>query len=518
MKPWRLMRFRSFRLRIALLSGVVSGVALVCFGGLTFAVMQRINLARMDEDIKEFAHKHLTQPHGPRHWERVGDSLSFFLGDEEEDAFILLVKDRDGTLDFISANWPEELATDDFPSPDAWGSYPGVETPPRPRGRDYSNPYPPGSRGRYEEQGPPDRPQARLVGPFAEQPPPPVPLKTPEFSTREAGEAKWRIGMMGNPDLTIALGLSMRRLDAEMAQVRHALLVVLPIALLFVAAGAWWMSQRALKPIEAISGTIRRVKAMGFDQRILAQEEDREFSALIADFDDMMDWIEKSFHQAIRFSADASHELKTPLTVLQTQLEEAVDEAEPGSDEQRRYVTVAEELQRLKTITQKLLLLARIDAGELRLNLRPLNLSRLTEGIVEDTETLAPHLEVDSELCPNLWVMGDEDLMKQVIQNLAANAVKFNCEGGSIQFKLHTTDQQVQLTIANSGRGIPPEDHDKIFTRFYRADKARTRRVSGAGLGLSLAREIVRGHHGQLVLEHSSGDTTVFSLTVPTAS
>ena len=167
MKPWRLMRFRSFRLRIALLSGVVSGVALVCFGGLTFAVMQRINLARMDEDIKEFSHKHLTQPHGPRHWERVGDSLRFFLGDEEENAFILLVKDRDGTLDFISANWPEELATDDFPSPDAWGSYPDVETPPRPRGRDYSNPYPPGSRGRYEEQGPPDRPQARLVGPFA---------------------------------------------------------------------------------------------------------------------------------------------------------------------------------------------------------------------------------------------------------------------------------------------------------------------------------------------------------------
>ncbi|MCP4638995.1 MAG: hypothetical protein GY851_01105 [bacterium] len=136
---------------------------------------------------------------------------------------------------------------------------------------------------------------------------------------------------------------------------------------------------------------------------------------------------------------------------------------------------------------------------------------------MEDTETPAPQLEVDSELAADLWVTGDEELMKQVIQNLAANAVKFNRKGGFIRFKLQTSGQRVQLTIANSGRRIPNEDHARVFTRFYRGDTSRSRRVNGAGLGLSLAHEIVRAHHGELVLEHSSGDSTAFSLTLPKA-
>ena len=324
--------------------------------------------------------------------------------------------------------------------------------------------------------------------------------------------------MMGSSELTIVLGLNLRRVNAEMAQVRYGIFTAFPIALLFVAAGAWWMSQRTLKPIRAVTGAIKRIRAKGLDQRVPGEDEDREFAELIAVFNDMMDWLEKSFHQAIRFSADASHELKTPLTVLQAQLEQAVQEAEPGSDEQRRYVEFGKELQRLKSITQKLLLLSRIDAGEFKLNLRPLNLSQLLEGIVEDTEVLAPALTVEGEISDNLWVMADADLMKQVIQNLAANAVKFNHKGGFVRFKLHADDKAVEFTIANSGKGIAPEDRDKVFTRFYRGDKARTRGVSGAGLGLSLAREIIRAHQGELVLEPSTDGNTVFSLTLPRAN
>jgi len=311
--------------------------------------------------------------------------------------------------------------------------------------------------------------------------------------------------------------VNLKRVNAEMAQVRYGILTSLPIALLFVAVGAWWSSQRALKPIQAVTGVIKRIRAKGLDQRISGEEADREFAELIAVFNDMMDWLEKSFRQAIRFSADASHELKTPLTVLQAQLERAVHEAEPGSDEQRRYVAFGKELQRLKGITQKLLLLSRIDAGELNLNLRPLNLTRLLEGVIEDTEILAPQLEVECNLTPDLWVKADADLLKQVIQNLAANAVKFNIKGGSIRLTLNANDEQVRFIIANTGPGIPLEDRTKIFTRFYRGDKARNRQISGAGLGLSLAREIVRAHQGELILEDSSEGSTVFSLTFPRA-
>ena len=502
MSPRRLARFNSFGLRVAVLSCLVSGVALVFFGGLTFAAMQRISLHRMDQQIKELAHRPLVEHQGPRHWERVGVALRFFLEGEEENTFILLAKNREGGLEYVSPNWPADLSVDGIPLPDAWGEYPQDELPMDQPGRDYSLPH---------MSGPPGEPPA-------EGPPPPVSVKTPEFSTRKAGGTQWRIGMVGSPDLTVVLGLNMNRLNAEMAQVRRIWLTVLPVALLLVALGAWWMSQRTLKPIEAVTRAIKRVKAMGLDQRISVQEGDREFSELIAVFNEMMDWLEKSFHQAIRFSADASHELKTPLTILQVQLEQAVLEAEPDSDERRRYVALAKELQSLKSITQKLLLLARFDAGELKLNLRQLNLSQLVEGAVEDTETLAPHLNVESNVASDLSVMGDEDLMKQVVQNLASNAVKFNREGGFIRFDLEVGDEGVRLAIANSGPGIPPESRDEVFTRFYRGDKSRGRRVGGAGLGLSLAREIVRAHHGELALEHSSVATTVFSVTVPRAS
>ena len=342
-----------------------------------------------------------------------------------------------------------------------------------------------------------------------------MPLSTPEFSTRTADGIEWRIGLMGSPGMTIVLGLDMKRLNSEMAQVRHALFLVLPIALLLVAAGAWWVSQRALRPIETLTGTIKQVKSKGLDQRISSQDEDQEFSELIDVFNDMMEWLEKTFNQAIRFSADASHELKTPLTIIQAQLERAVLEAEPGSDEQRRYETLGKELQRLKSITQKLLLLARIDAGELKLNLRPLNLSRLVEAIAEDAEILAPKLTIESDIAPDVLAMADADLIKQVIQNLAANAIKYNLRGGFVQFKLRASGQRVRLTTENSGPRIRPEDRDKIFTRFYRGDKSRSRHISGAGLGLSLAREIVQAHQGTLTLESGPDGTTIFSLTLP---
>lgn len=505
------MRIRSFRLRIALLSVLVSGATLVAFGVLTLAAVQRLALQRMDSSIREFAHKHLMGPVGPRHWEGLDEALSFFLGSDEEDTFILLVTDQKGHVLHASANWPQELPMSDFARDASWGKYANSTSP-----QETQDTTPGASRDKTPLRGGASRRNSAEVPPPDRSEGPSFPLKIPEFTTGEAGGVRWRIGMMGNPETTIVLGLNTRRLSEETAQVRHAFLVVLPIALIFVATGASWLSQSALNPTKAVTETIKRVKAKGLDQRIAVQEEDRAFSELIAVFNDMMDWLEKSFHQAIRFSADASHELKTPLTVLQTQLEEAVQEAEPGSDEQRRYVALGKELQRLKSITQKLLLLSRIDAGELKLVLRPLNMSELLEGVVEDTETLARQLEVTAEIGPDLWVLADADLLKQVVQNLSANAMKFNHRGGFVRFQLCADDQRVLLITQNSGPGIPPDDRKKLFTRFYRADKARNRHIGGAGLGLSLAREIARAHHGDLTLVDSpDAKTTTFMLTLP---
>ena len=524
MKPGVLARIRSFKLRIALLSTLLSGAVLVVFGSLTLASVQRINLQDIDKDIREFGHRHLREFGGPRHWERVSEAARFLRGDGEEDALILLVKDSSGRAEYASPNWPADFTIEAFPTPEGHPdqeALPGAQGSSPPRRPPPGMPPPDGRRGPdpggREQRGPREGRPGSRGGPFPGQPPLPAALSAPELSTWMADGLEWRVGVMSSEDITIVLGLNMKRLNAEMAQVRRALLTALPLALLAIAAGAWWVARRALKPIEALTGTIKRVKDKGLDQRVSGQDVDREFSELIAVFNAMMDWLEKSFRQAIRFSADASHELKTPLTILQAQLERAQNEPEPGSDEQRRYEALAKELQRLKSITKKLLLLSRIDAGELKLNLCPLNLSQLVEAIVEDTETLAPHLTVQSRIVPDLWVMADADLMKQVTQNLATNAIKYNRKGGYVHMDLQATDQRVRLVTANTGHGIRPKDRDKVFVRFYRGDKSRSRRVSGAGLGLSLAREIVRAHHGELVLQDSSEGTTVFTLTLPRA-
>jgi heavy metal sensor kinase len=345
-----------------------------------------------------------------------------------------------------------------------------------------------------------------------------MPLQRPEFFTWRTGAQRWRIGVLGNPDVTLVLGFNLAPFDAQMGQMRNAFLIALPAALLLIATGGWLLSQRALRPVRTLTETAERITAQRLDQRIPTEDEDVEFLRLVTVFNQMLDRLEKSFQQAVRFSADAAHELKTPLTILQGELEQALQSAPSGSDEQRVYNTLLEEVQRLKAIVRKLLLLSQADAGRLPLNQEPIPLSETLEALYEDTQILAPHLTVEKDLAPDLWVLADPDLLRQVLQNLTSNAIKYNRDGGVIRFHLRQSGPLVRFTLANTGEGIPPEDRDKIFDRFYRADKSRGRRVDGVGLGLSLAREIVRAHAGDLVLEDREDGLTAFTVTLPAAT
>jgi len=542
MTRWSLRGTRSFRLRIALLSVVVSGVLLAAFGGWTWIVFQRMNLRRIDDEIRQLGHRHLSANQGPEHWERVEESLQFFLGEKEEDAFLLLVKGRDNVVLHRSANWPEDLPPESFPAPSDTDEYMRVQPPPL---RDGGPPEPPPpdpaqsageGRSDFDRAPPPPQPQpppGRRAPPSARdhyrpredragllplpgQPPPaPVHLRAPEFSTRNAGGQSWRMGVLGNPNVTLALAFSMSRFDADMVQVRRAFLLAIPVALVLIAVGGWLISQRALHPIKALTRAAETITAKGLDQRIPAEKEAIEFTRLTTVFNEMLDRLEKSFNQAVRFSADAAHELKTPLTILQGRLEQAIQEAQPDSDQQRVCSQLLAEVQRLKAIIRKLLLLSLADAGQLKLNRQPLNLTETLQAVCEDAEVLAPHLTVEKKLTPDVWIHADAHLIRQVVQNLTQNAVKFNRPGGSVKFWLKEKRGAVRFTVANTGPGIPPEDRGRIFERFYRADKARSRRIDGVGLGLSLSREIVRAHHGEIRLEDTPDGITAFSMTLP---
>ena len=495
------MKTPSFRLKIALLSAIISGVVLVGFGLAAFLMISRQKTESLDTEIRSIGTRHPGWITNRRDFKRLDVALGFIFGEDHRDQVILMVKNAaDDTVLYTSSGWPKEfdhakldctLAVD----PDASGvaATPGGDD-------DLSV-----GRGRGG--------QGRGLGPgggggqvsFT---------KIPKFQTIRTAAGEWRLGMLGTADTTLIIGLNAAQTRAELDRLRNAFLVALPLALSLVGLGGWLVAGRALRPLRMIASTAELVTARGLDQRIPVSNEDPEIARVISVLNRMMDRLENSFQQATRFSADASHELKTPLAIMQGELENALQEASPGSREQQVFSGLLEETQRLKTITRGLLLLARADSGQLKPAAETVDLTSILEGIIEDTRVLAEEMRLDFEvkLAPGINVQADPVLLRTALLYLFVNAVKYNEPGGKIRVDLESLASQAVLTIGNSGPGIPEDDQTRIFTRFHRVDVARQRQVDGVGLGLSLAREIARAHGGDLELQESRPGWTSFVL------
>jgi signal transduction histidine kinase len=303
--------------------------------------------------------------------------------------------------------------------------------------------------------------------------------------------------------------------DAEMAAIRNAFLLALAPALLLMAFGAWFISTRALRPVDQLSDTIRQVTAAGLGQRIEIRTADREFVQLINVFNAMLERLEASFGQASRFSADAAHELKTPLAILQGQIERSLAEAEAGSPLQVRLTVILDEVRRLSMISQKLLMLAQADAGRLPLQLETLDVSAMLEELVDDARMLAPQLRITGDIPPGLIASADAGLVQQILHNLISNAIKYNVDGGWVRIAASMTAREVLVSVSNPSHSIAAGEGSLIFQRFYRADRARARDIDGFGLGLNLSREIARAHGGDLTFEVAADQRVLLLLSLP---
>ncbi|MEL7313399.1 MAG: ATP-binding protein, partial [Cyanobacteria bacterium J06559_3] len=346
--------------------------------------------------------------------------------------------------------------------------------------------------------------------------PPPPPNLRPRLMTLHTADASWRVGAASFPNHQVAIAISLQGLRQDMAVIRNTFLITIPSILLLVAVGAWALSGSALRSVRQLTATMQQVTATDLNQRVALTNVDVEFTALIEVFNRMLARLERSFMQASRFSADAAHELKTPLAVLQGELEQGLQQAETGSPLQQTLSSFLEEVRRLSGIVRKLLLLSQADAGQMNLNQESINLSALLTVLVEDLDLLADDLLIQADIAPNLVVQGDQDLLAQVLQNLTSNAVKYNLANGWVRIEARQRQGQVQITVANASNPLSKAERDRIFDRFYRGDPARTRKVDGLGLGLSLSQEIVRAHQGTLILEDTFGNQTVFILCLPT--
>ncbi len=492
------MKLRSFRLKIALLSGLITGLLLVGTGLLLWRITYQFNLNRLDREILNLGQGNLDREYGPAHYQRLEGALAFILGEDPPRSILILVRDREDRVIFASHHWPTNL--------DA-ASFAALTSPLMPRRG------PPGIAAPPPPQWPPPQEPPDGQAPWRNQPP--LPKRVPRFETRMVDGQPWRFGIMGNPRNTLILGMDIKQFNSDMNQLGKACLLGLPVVLLLAGLSAWFLAQRALRPVAALTQTAERVTARGLDHRIPALTRDQEFNRLITVFNEMMDRLEKSFQQATRFSADASHELKTPLARLQVELEQALENAPSGSPQQEVYSSLLDEVSRLKAIVQKLLLLSLADAGQLKLKFESVNLTRMLGNVIEDCQAQAPNLSLEQSLAPNVQVNADPDLLEQALQNLASNAIKYNQPGGRIRFELARATGRAVVRVANTGPGIPTADRDRIFERFYRADPSHSDRVDGVGLGLSLSREILRAHGGDLLLAPAGESLTVFVASLP---
>lgn len=478
------MKLRSFRIRIAFLSAVLAGSALIGFGLISWWLIYEAKLSRLDAELKSQLMR-AGRPRLPEHWQSYEASLGSSFGTNEKTAIAILIMGNDGNVLYRSQQWTDLNTTN------LWT-------------RSQQLPLPP----------PPAEPPTDS---FPQRPPPPpdVPLPAPRFVTQRNTKGIWRIGAVTTPFTQVAIAVSLNAIDQEMVVIRNIFLISIPGVFLLVACGAWVVAASSLDSIRELAKVISNVTASGLEQRVPIGTTDVEFVELIQVFNQMLSRLERSFKQSSRFSADAAHELKTPLAILQGELERTLQQAEIGSPLQQSLSHLLDEVRRLSGIVRKLLLLSLADAGQMSLYRVEVDLSGLLMEMWEDIELLAPHLEVQTDIAQGLRVQGDRDLLIQVLQNLISNAIKYNLPNGWMRITASRQSSTVLMTISNCSQQISVSDRNLIFNRFHRGDPARTRQVEGIGLGLSLAREIALAHGGDLTLEKALPGQTAFTLTLP---
>lgn len=279
---------------------------------------------------------------------------------------------------------------------------------------------------------------------------------------------------------------------------------------------AWWLAQRMLRPIEALTLATENLEKGQYGQQIPHHGGRDELSRLTAAFNAMSKQVALSFQGIREFTLHASHELKTPLTILRSSFEAKLLETPIGSRERDEMASLLDEVRRLTSIVDSLALLTKADAQLLKNEKLPVDLHALITATREDVEALShgKELEVMLDRCDEVTVIGDRFRLRQLLLILADNAVKYNEPHGVVSVSLRRFPQHAEICFANSGPGLGAEEQKHVFDRFFRGNESQSREIEGSGLGLSIAKWIVDSHKGSISF-HSDPEKTIVSVVLP---
>jgi len=314
----------------------------------------------------------------------------------------------------------------------------------------------------------------------------------------------------------VQVGMSLRRSQAILDRYLQTLFVLIPLGVGLAALGGALIARAALRPVDLMARTARRITAEDLSQRLERQETGDEMDRLAETLNGMLARLEEAFTQTRRFAADAAHELRTPLAVLRGGIEVALRADRPPDEYRRVLVSSLEEVERLIRLAEDLLLLSRAIAGpeeaRARVDLEPLLLEVFDAGARLGH---AAGVTVRIDTATPATVRGDAAALRRALLNLVENAVKYTPPGGKVELALVTGEGSASLSVADTGIGIEPADAERIFEPFVRLDAARARDTGGVGLGLAIARSIVIAHGGTLVVESQPGSGSRFIVRLP---
>lgn len=323
--------------------------------------------------------------------------------------------------------------------------------------------------------------------------------------------------LAGTP-LLIAVAHEEQTIRQNLRSLSMILLLGIPAALLLAIAGGYFLAGRALSPIGMMVAKAREITAERLSERLPIENPDDEFGQLAQVFNETFLRLEDSFERLRRFTADASHELRTPLTAIRSVGEVGIQEDVDVSSCREVIGSMLEETDRLTRLVDSLLTLSRADAGTVPFDRERTDLAALAAEVSDCLQVLAEEKEQTLTVTAPVTVYAEADraTLRQALINLLDNAIKYTPTGGHIRVTVGTTPEgEATIAVSDDGPGIGAEHREKIFERFYRVDKGRSREVGGAGLGLSIAQWAVKANNGRLELTSKEGRGCTFSIVLP---
>ncbi|MFW6162628.1 MAG: sensor histidine kinase [Planctomycetota bacterium] len=318
--------------------------------------------------------------------------------------------------------------------------------------------------------------------------------------------------------LILQAHLDLRHTYRREADQRRYLLMILAGVVLLAGAGGWFLASRSLKPIDDTVAELSRIQSRNLGERLRVGAAGDELDRLRAAINGMLDRIETAFSRLESFTADAAHELRSPIAALECRLEVALNKARDQADYQAALGDALEQTNALAALAENLLLLARMDAQDAGSANQPVPLGPLLADLIEPFAVLAEQQDVALDLAADrsVTVSGDPVLLRRLFGNLVDNALRYTPPGGRVTVTVAPADHGAKVTVADTGIGVPPEALEHIFDRFYRSDPSRSRDGGGAGLGLSIARRVAELHRGRVDLRSTPGKGTTATVWLPT--